>query len=116
MRRRATSVTGLRATRILKRALSRRFKWLAQAWRHRRDLELLASFDDHMLADVGLTRADIERAKADLGWRDPTGLPVEYRGAHRSAVRWLMHRMTGSTGGCPAPHAARSAAVAVLRW
>lgn len=33
------------------------------AWRrHRRDIEALSSMDDRMLADIGLSRSDIERS------------------------------------------------------
>jgi uncharacterized protein YjiS (DUF1127 family) len=47
-------------------------KGLLSILRHRRDIELLAGFDDHMLADIGLTRTDLQDAIAEPQWRDPT--------------------------------------------
>ena len=35
---------------------------LFQNWRTRRDVAKLETFDDHMLADIGLTRGDVEWA------------------------------------------------------
>jgi uncharacterized protein YjiS (DUF1127 family) len=49
-------------------------KGLMVIWRHWRDVELLTSFDDHMLADIGLTRCDLHDAVAEPRWRDPTTL------------------------------------------
>jgi uncharacterized protein YjiS (DUF1127 family) len=45
---------------------------MAEAWRHRRDAAALAALDDHMLADLGLTRADLNDALCEPLWRDPT--------------------------------------------
>jgi uncharacterized protein YjiS (DUF1127 family) len=63
------------------------FRWIKRfldTWRHRRDLELLASFDDHMLADIGLTRADLHDAVAEPQWRDPTELLADRRHERRA--------------------------------
>ena len=49
-------------------------KQLARAIRHRRDTTMLAGMDDHMLADIGLTRADVRDAVAVPPWCDPTAL------------------------------------------
>ncbi len=46
--------------------------WLADAWRHRRDATTLAGFDDRMLANIGLTRCDLNDALSEPLWRDPT--------------------------------------------
>jgi uncharacterized protein YjiS (DUF1127 family) len=46
--------------------------WLADAWCHRRDATTLAGFDDRMLADIGLTRCDLNDALSEPLWRDPT--------------------------------------------
>lgn len=43
---------------VLKRLLGR----IGAEWRLRRSLETLRSFDDHMLADIGLTRGSVEYA------------------------------------------------------
>ena len=41
---------------------------------HRRAATILARFDDRMLADIGLTRADLRDAYAGRLWDDPTHL------------------------------------------
>jgi len=53
-----------------------RIRSLAVAFRHRRDAAVLASFDDRMLADIGLTRRDVREAFSEPPWRDPTALLV----------------------------------------
>ena len=55
-------------------AVVRAGRWLADAWRHRRDAATLAAFDDRMLADIGLTRCDLNDALAQPLWRDPTAV------------------------------------------
>ena len=66
---------------------------LAEAWRHRNDATVLAAFDDRMLADVGLTRSDLNDALAEPLWRDPTSVLArrqrERRRARRAAVTAL---------------------------
>jgi uncharacterized protein YjiS (DUF1127 family) len=47
-------------------------RWLADIFRHRREARILAGLDAHMLADMGLTRADLRDAFAEPLWRDPT--------------------------------------------
>jgi uncharacterized protein YjiS (DUF1127 family) len=54
---------------------------LTRCWRgfvvgikHRRELSRLADLDDHMLADVGLTRGDLHVAHREALWRDPTSI------------------------------------------
>jgi uncharacterized protein YjiS (DUF1127 family) len=50
-------------------------KRVAQARRHRRQAAALASVDGRMLADIGLSRADVERdAFSEPFWEDPTAL------------------------------------------
>ncbi len=49
-------------------------KRLAQAQRNRRDARVLAALDRHMLADIGLTRADVRDAFSEPFWEDPTAL------------------------------------------
>ena len=41
---------------------------LREAWRRHRSRTLLASLDDHMLKDIGLTRADAEREAQKPFW------------------------------------------------
>lgn len=45
---------------------------LSRAMRHRRDVTVLVDQDDHLLADIGLTREDVRHAIAQPFWRDPT--------------------------------------------
>lgn len=49
---------------------------LATLMRHRRETAMLARFDDRMLADIGLTRGDVNDAFAQARWRDPSDLLV----------------------------------------
>jgi uncharacterized protein YjiS (DUF1127 family) len=57
------------------------------AWRHRRDAAVLAGLDDHMLADLGLTRADLNDALSEPLWRDPTTVLARRQGERR----WARH-------------------------
>ena len=49
-------------------------KGLAKARRHRRQASQLAGLDRHMLADIGLTSADVRDAFSEPFWEDPTAL------------------------------------------
>ena len=49
-----------------------RAKQLYRAIKHRRAIATLANRDDRLLADIGLTRADVHHAVAQPIWRDPT--------------------------------------------
>lgn len=49
-------------------------KQLARARKNRRDARVLAGFDHHMLADIGITRADLRDAFSQPFWDDPTAL------------------------------------------
>ena len=51
-----------------------RARQLAQFVRSRRDTRILARLDDHMLADIGLTRGDLRDAFSEPVWRDPTAI------------------------------------------
>ena len=42
------------------------------AIKNRRELARLADLDDHMLADIGLRRSDVEAARSVPFWQDPT--------------------------------------------
>ena len=77
-------------------AVARLGRWLADAWRHRHDAAALAQFDDRMLADIGLTRGDLNDALAEPLWRDPTSVLArrhcERRKARRAAATALIKR------------------------
>lgn len=49
-------------------------KQIARVRRHRREAHVLASLDRHMLADIGITRADLRDAFSEPFWDDPTAL------------------------------------------
>jgi len=55
--------------------------------KHRRDAAVLASLDDRMLADLGLTRGDLRDALSGPFWRDPTALLVSRVRERRHAGR-----------------------------
>jgi uncharacterized protein YjiS (DUF1127 family) len=69
--------TGLAAT------LARWSKAFARALRNRREAHVLANLDRHMLADIGITRADVNDAFSAPFWEDPTELLAERAGDRR---------------------------------
>ena len=58
-------------------------KQLARARAHRREARVLAGLDQHMLADMGITRADLRDAFSEPFWQDPTVLLSERSGERR---------------------------------
>jgi uncharacterized protein YjiS (DUF1127 family) len=56
--------------------LARGLVALVHIFKRRHELQMLASFDDRMLADIGLTRGDLRDAVAEPLWRDPTAILV----------------------------------------
>ncbi|HEY2137094.1 MAG TPA: DUF1127 domain-containing protein [Xanthobacteraceae bacterium] len=60
---------------------------LADAWRHRHDAAVLAGLDDHMLADIGLTRMDLNDALSGPLWRDPTAALAQRQRERRFSRR-----------------------------
>jgi uncharacterized protein YjiS (DUF1127 family) len=60
---------------------------LVEAWRARKDAAVLASFDDYMLRDIGLTRGDLNDALAEPPWRDPTAVLVRRQSERRAYGR-----------------------------
>jgi uncharacterized protein YjiS (DUF1127 family) len=67
-------------------SLARFGRGLAAAWRRRNDMAVLASFDDVMLKDIGLSRGDVRDAIAQPLWRDPTAV-LELRRIERRSAR-----------------------------
>ena len=64
-----------RAGRFLRAAA----QWMAsihRAMKNRRDIKVLASLDDRMLSDMGLTRGDVRDAVSEPLWRDPSAILV----------------------------------------
>ena len=66
--------------------VTRWLKELARARQHRREANVLAGLDRHMLSDIGLTRADVRDAFSEPFWDDPTALLRE-----RALERRLRH-------------------------
>jgi uncharacterized protein YjiS (DUF1127 family) len=66
--------TALRASLAALVLVTHWIKTLARARRHRREAHLLAGLDRRMLADIGLTRADVRDAFSEPFWEDPTAL------------------------------------------
>ncbi len=80
--------------RVLAEVLSpvvRVCKAVGRALRHRRDANVLARLDRHMLADIGLTRSDVQDAFSAPLWEDPTTLLSE-RARERRIGRAAMRR------------------------
>ena len=66
-----------------------RVRDVLQLIKNRRDAAVLAGLDDHMLADIGLTRGDLRDAYSVPVWRDPTAVLVS-----RSHERRINRRRT----------------------
>ena len=64
-------------------------KEFARARRHRRQANVLAGLDRHMLADIGITRTDVRDAFSEPFWDDPTALLRE-----RALERRLSHAVS----------------------
>jgi uncharacterized protein YjiS (DUF1127 family) len=58
-------------------------KRFSRARQNRRQATVLAGLDRHMLADIGITRADLRDAFSEPFWDDPTALLRE-----RAPSRW----------------------------
>ena len=73
---------------------------VGRAIARRRLIAELGEFDDKMLRDIGLTRADLRDASAGPFWQDPTNVlvvrSVERRASRRHAARF-MRQMTEVT-------------------
>jgi uncharacterized protein YjiS (DUF1127 family) len=67
-------------------ALARCVRRFVVTIKHRRELAHLADRDEHMLADIGLTRSDLDAAYCVPLWRDPFSI-LERRAAERRSSR-----------------------------
>lgn len=86
----ATSLFG-RALVAFGRRLARRLMRLERAIEHRRALQVLARFDDRMLADIGLNRSDVRDAFSNPVWTDPTAMLRARALERRLARRGITH-------------------------
>jgi uncharacterized protein YjiS (DUF1127 family) len=75
-----------------------RIQRLSRAWKHRRAAASLAVLDDRMLADIGLSRGDVQDAFSEPVWSDPTAILVsrvhERRANRRRSVGFDGNLMT----------------------
>jgi uncharacterized protein YjiS (DUF1127 family) len=86
-------IAGSTAARGLASAMALMIHWLkrlSQAMRHRREARVLANLDRRMLADIGITRADVRDAFSEPLWEDPTALLRE-RAIERRMNRAIVH-------------------------
>jgi len=72
--RRTNFIAGLSAAIVAVAALTRGAWHLVVAVRHRRELLHLTDCDDRMLADIGLSRSDLQDARSKPLWQDPTSI------------------------------------------
>jgi uncharacterized protein YjiS (DUF1127 family) len=72
-----------------------RARQAAEIVKSRRDAVILAGLDDHMLADIGLTRGDLRDAFSESVWRDPTTILVSRVNERRTSRQGL----AASSGG-----------------
>jgi len=70
----AFPLTGSGRLRSLFSDLTGWFGRLARARRNRKQAAALAQFDRRMLADLGISRADLRDAFSEPFWEDPTAL------------------------------------------
>jgi uncharacterized protein YjiS (DUF1127 family) len=86
-----------------------------QTLKNRRDATILAGMDEHMLADIGLTRGDVRDAFSESVWRDPTAILVsrvhERRINRRRANIGLVEKSFDAPSIVPAPGVTSRAAV-----
>ena len=84
-----------------------------QTIKNRRDALVLAGMDEHMLADIGLTRGDVRDAFSEPVWRDPTAILVsrahERRINRRRLKIGLVEKSFEAPSIVPAPGATRAA-------
>jgi uncharacterized protein YjiS (DUF1127 family) len=84
-----------------------------QTIKNRHDALVLAGMDEHMLADIGLTRGDVRDAFSEPVWRDPTAILVsrvhERRINRRRAKIGLVQKSFEAPSIVPAPGATRAA-------
>ena len=87
-------------------------KQLARARRNRREAQVLAGLDRHMLADIGITRGDVRDAFSEPFWDDPTALlheRVAERRLNRIALRVPYDRVENGFHRPPTNRPARQA-------
>ena len=87
--------TLVRAFAPLAASVAHWLKIVARARRHRREAGQLAKLDRRMLADIGITRADVADAFSEPFWEDPTALLRE-RAIERRMNRPVLRTQGGA--------------------
>ena len=100
--------TLVRALLALVALVTHWLKQLVRARRHRREAHMLAGLDRHMLADIGITRADLRDAFSEPFWDDPTALLRE-RAIERRLTFPRAPRRIDVENGCHRPPTDRPA-------
>ena len=88
--------TALRGSFAVLALVTRWLKELARARRHRREARALAGLDRHMLADIGVSPADVSDAFSSRFWEDPTEV-LRARADERRIGRPSPRRQTALT-------------------
>src|ERR1043166_4611771 len=106
----AAAKPAVRVLAALAARAMRKPKRVGRALKNRHHAMALARLDDRMLADIGLTRADLRDAYSDPLWKDPTETLVRRaderrlsrrrKAFERSSEAFLSPRLCGSQ----APH------------
>lgn len=58
-----------------------------KSWNYRRQIRTLTDFDDHMLADIGLTRGDV-RETLELPFSTDLGRELQFRSGRNRRSGW----------------------------
>jgi len=80
------SQSGSSESGLLRDVVSTVYRFV-RAWQNRRALTSLTQFDEHMLADIGLTRADI-RETLELPFTYDLGRELQVRAARKYHSGW----------------------------
>jgi uncharacterized protein YjiS (DUF1127 family) len=78
-----------------------RLREFVQTVKGRHDAAVLASLDDRMLADIGLTRGDLRDAFSEPVWRDPTSILVSRAHERRINRRRLVAGLAETSFNAP---------------
>lgn len=68
-------------------ALLRSASAALRSWNNRRQVKALGEFDDHLLADIGVTREDVRWA-LDLPFSHDPGIELQRRALRNRARSW----------------------------
>ena len=81
---------------VFGRRLARRLQNFWRAIEYRREMQMLARFDDRMLTDIGLNRGDVQDANSRSLFGDPSSLLRARALERRLARRGITHGLKPS--------------------